>query len=246
MRLNSVGDQAKVIVVGAASGMGAEIVRRLVGLNARVVGLDLASASWPSDFPAESIGDIDITQEDSVDLAVDRAITKLDGLDSVVNCAGVLGPVKPLSETSSEEIGALLAVNLQGAFNITRRTLRHLVPQETGRIVHIASIAGKEGNPGMAGYSASKAGVIGMVKAVAKEIAATGVTINAVAPASIDTPLVQQQLTDERRAVQQSLIPMGRFGTVAEAAGLVEYILSSDASFTTGFTYDLSGGRTTY
>src|SRR5690606_31665265 len=130
-------------------------------------------------------------------------------------------------------------------FAVTRTALAHLVPQGFGRIIHIASIAGKEGNPQMAAYSASKAGVIGMVKAIGREYAASGVTVNAIAPASIDTPLIQG-MTAERREVQKSLIPMGRFGTAEEIAGLVAYIASPDSSFTTGFVFDASGGRATY
>lgn len=114
-----------------------------------------------------------------------------------------------------------------------------------GRIIHIASIAGKEGNPQMAAYSASKAGVIGLVKAVGKEYAASGVTVNAIAPASIETPLIQA-MDPERRDVQKSLIPMGRFGTAEEIAGIVSFIASDDASSTTGFVFDASGGRADY
>lgn len=245
MKLNRTGDQAKVVVVGAASGMGSAIVQRLVQSGAQVVGLDLESATWPDDSKVSARLSVNVASAESVEHALDAALMELNGLDSVVNCAGILGPVKPLVDTTVEEIDSLLAVNLQGAFNITRQALKHLLPQRSGRIVHIASIAGKDGNPGMAGYSASKAGVIGMVKAVAKETAEMGITINAIAPASIDTPMIQE-MSEDRREAQRSLIPMGRFGSVDEAAGLIHYILSEDASFTTGFVYDLSGGRATY
>lgn len=245
MELNRIGDPAKVVVVGAASGMGSAIVHRLVQSGAQVVGLDLATATWPKDSKVCARFIVNVASNESVAHAFDEAFRALEGLDSVVNCAGILGPVKPLTDTTAAEIDSLLAVNLQGAFSITRQALKHLLPQRSGRIVHIASVAGKDGNPGMAGYSASKAGVIGMVKAVAKETARMGVTVNAIAPASIDTPMIQE-MSEDRREAQRSLIPMGRFGTVVEAAALVHYILSEDASFTTGFVYDLSGGRATY
>lgn len=237
--------QMKVVVVGASSGMGVGTVKRLVAQGKQVVGLDLESAAWPEGLELAARFPIDVSQESSVDVAIESAAGVLDGIDAVVNCAGILGPVKPLVETASPEFSQLLNVNLIGAFHVTRAALRVMQPKGYGRIVHIASIAGKEGNPGMAGYSASKAGVIGMVKAVAKEVADSGITINAIAPASIETPLIMG-MTPERREAQKSLIPVGRFGTVEEIAALVEFIISRDASFTTGFTFDMSGGRAVY
>lgn len=233
------------IVVGASSGMGAAITRRLAADGIVVAALDLADATWPTDFPAASTGPIDVTDPDGVTAAIAEATTALGSLDIVVNCAGILGPVTPTLETSHETFSRIIALNLGGAFAVTRAALEQLVPRGFGRIIHIASIAGKEGNPQMAAYSASKAGVIGMVKAVGKEYASTGVTVNAIAPASIETPLIEG-MTPERRDIQKALIPMGRFGTVDEIAGLVSFIASDDASFTTGFVFDASGGRADY
>ncbi|MGP6178578.1 SDR family NAD(P)-dependent oxidoreductase [Microbacterium sp. A196] len=232
------------IVVGASSGMGAAIVRRLVADGIEVVALDLAAAQWPAGLGATT-GSIDVTDTEGVARAITDAAAHLAHLDIVVNCAGILGPVTPTLETDQETFSRIVGLNLGGAFAVTRAALAHLVPQGFGRIIHIASIAGKEGNPQMAAYSASKAGVIGMVKAIGREYAASGVTVNAIAPASIDTPLIQG-MTAERREVQKSLIPMGRFGTAEEIAGLVAYIASPDSSFTTGFVFDASGGRATY
>ena len=158
---------------------------------------------------------------------------------------GILGPVEPTVDAGTDTFARIIAVNLGGAFSITRESLRLMLPAGYGRIVHIASIAGKEGNPQMAAYSASKAGVIGLVKSVGKEYAASGVTVNAIAPASVETPLIQG-MSEERREVQKALIPMGRFGTPKEIAGLVSFIASDDASFTTGFVFDASGGRADY
>lgn len=233
------------IVVGASSGMGAAITRRLASDGVQVIALDLAHAQWPADLGTTTTGVIDVTDADGVARAIDEAASRLAHLDIVVNCAGILGPVAATLDTDQDTFSRIVTLNLGGAFAVTRAALGHLVPQGSGRIIHIASIAGKDGNPQMAAYSASKAGVIGMVKAVGREYAASGVTVNAIAPASIDTPLIQG-MAPERREAQKSLIPMGRFGTVEEIAGLVAYIASADASFTTGFVFDASGGRATY
>lgn len=235
----------RAVVIGASSGIGAAIVRNLSRSGMRVAGLDLASAQWPEDSAAIHRIDMDITDAGSVEASIDEAVSRLNGLEVVINCAGILGPVEPMLETTQETFQRIINLNLGGAFAVTKAALSYLVPAGYGRVVHIASIAGKEGNPQMAAYSASKAGVIGMVKAVGKEYAASGVTVNAVAPAAIDTPLIAA-MTEERRELQRSLIPMRRFGTPDEVAGLVGYIASPAASFTTGFVYDMSGGRADY
>ncbi len=233
------------IVIGASSGMGAAIVRRLTADGMEVVALDLPSAHWAADAQAAAKGSIDVTDSDDVFRAIDDAVSLLTTVDTVVNCAGILGPVTPTLDTDQKTFARVVGLNLGGAFAVTRAALGHLLPGGFGRIIHIASIAGKEGNPQMAAYSASKAGVIGMVKSVGREYAGSGVTVNAIAPASIDTPLIQE-MTPQRRDAQKSLIPMGRFGTVEEIAGLVSFIASPDSSFTTGFVFDASGGRATY
>lgn len=235
----------RAIVVGASSGMGAAIVARLAGHGHTVAGLDLDTATRPEDSAADYWIPVNVSDTGSVDRAVAEAVKRLGGLEIVVNCAGILGPVVPAAETDQDTFNRIVGINLGGAFAVTRAALGYLLPAGYGRIVHIASIAGKEGNPQMAAYSASKAGVIGMVKAVGRETASSGITVNAVAPASIETPLIAG-MTPERQEVQRSLIPMGRFGTVQEIAALVDYIVSPEASFTTGFVFDASGGRTTY
>lgn len=233
------------IVVGASSGMGAAITRRLVADGISVFALDLATAAWPEDLGALHTGAIDVTDAEAAARAIAEAAETLGSLDILVNCAGILGPVEPTLDTEHGTFTRIVNLNLGGAFAVTRAALAQLVPRGWGRIIHIASIAGKEGNPQMAAYSASKAGVIGMVKAIGKEYAASGVTINAIAPASIETPLIQA-MTPERRDQQKALIPMGRFGTAEEIAGIVSFIASDDASFTTGFVFDASGGRASY
>ncbi|MFF7898274.1 SDR family NAD(P)-dependent oxidoreductase [Streptomyces sp. NPDC088817] len=232
------------VVVGASSGMGAAIVETLRARGIKTLALDLPSASW-GDEVAGMTGPVDVTDVASVESALKGAEEAFGAVEIVVNCAGILGPVAPTVETSQETFERIVDLNLGGAFTVTRAALELMLPRGYGRIVHIASVAGKEGNPQMAAYSASKAGVIGMVKAVGKEYAASGVTVNAVAPASVETPLIQG-MTPERQEVQKSLIPMHRFGTVQEIAHLVSYIVSPQASFTTGFVYDASGGRADY
>lgn len=233
----------RVVVIAAGSGMGKAIVNRLETLGAKVTAADLGSQDWLGQNPRNLA--IDVTDPESVEAVIDRAATDFEGIDVVVNCAGILGPVEPSHKTTFETFRRVIEVDLFGAFNVSRASIPTLLDSPSGRLIHIASIAGKEGNPQMSAYSAAKAGVIGLVKALGKEYARTSITINAVAPASIETPLIHE-MTAERREVQQSLIPMGRFGTVEEAANLIEFVASEEASFTTGFVFDLSGGRATY
>ncbi|MBN9177500.1 MAG: SDR family oxidoreductase [Microbacterium sp.] len=233
------------VVVGASSGMGAAITRRLTADGLAVAALDVVDARWPDGFDARVTGTIDVTDAAGVEAAIADAVDALGGIEIVVNCAGILGPVTATIDSDQESFERVVRLNLGGAFAVTRSALAHLLPRGSGRIIHIASIAGKEGNPQMAAYSASKAGVIGLVKAVGKEYAASGVTVNAVAPASIETPLILG-MSPERRETQKSLIPMGRLGTVDEIAGLVSFIASPASSFTTGFVFDASGGRADY
>lgn len=235
----------RAIVVGAASGIGRAVAELLTDCGAAVAACDLPGASWAGDTSGVARFPIDVTSTQSVDAAVRAAVAHLDGLDAVVNCAGILGSVRPAIEEPYEQFERLLQVNLLGAFAVTRAVLPIMVANGFGRLVHVASMAGKDGNAQMAGYSASKAGVIGMVKALGKEYADSGVTINAIAPAGIDTPMIAG-LTPERQEVQRQLVPMGRFGTAGEAAALIRYVISPEASFTTGFVYDLSGGRASY
>ena len=164
----------------------------------------------------------------------------------MVNAAGIVGPTSTrITDYSLSAFDDIYSVNLRGAFLMTRHAIRIMEKRNYGRILLIASIAGKEGNPGMVGYSATKAGVIGLVKGVGKEDAETGITVNGLAPAVIRTAM-NENTAPEQLEYMISKIPMKRLGTVAEVASIATWILSKDASFTTGFVFDLSGGRATY
>lgn len=233
----------RCLVVGAASGIGQATAARLSMNGHRVVSADLPSPQWPApDARGPQLG-IDITDKRSVQDVVAQSVSLLGGLDAVINTAGILGKVQPSSEESVEEFDRLLRVNLTGAFILSTAVLPLLAANGFGRLIHFSSTAGKEGVPWMTGYSASKAGITGLVKSLAKEYATTGVTINAVAPGKIDTPLIGDK---PPTAEDLARIPMRRLGTAEEAAALVEFIASRDSSYTTGFVYDLSGGRAVY
>lgn len=163
----------------------------------------------------------------------------------MVNSAGITGPVKPTVEVADEEWAETIAVNLTGTFAMCRAFAGGMVRRGWGRIVNVASIAGKEGNPNLAAYSASKAGVIALTKALGKELAQTGVLVNAVAPAVIETPM-NSATPPEALDYMISKIPMGRVGQAEEVAHLVSWLASDRCSFSTGATYDISGGRATY
>ncbi|WP_336715288.1 SDR family NAD(P)-dependent oxidoreductase [Arthrobacter sp. USHLN218] len=236
--------ESRCLVIGAASGIGLATVERLRKAGAAVVAGDLPSAGWPDGNGGLSVP-IDVTDAGSVQTAVASARKTLGGLDAVVNCAGVLGPVAPAATTSLEDFEHIVKINLTGAFLVSRAALPAMAEARYGRLVHISSTAGKEGVANMSAYSASKAGILGLVKSLAKEYARAGVTVNAVAPGNILTPLFLE-VPEEQQRQQAARIPMGRFGTAEEVAALIEYIVSPDASYTTGFVFDLSGGRATY
>jgi len=232
-----VGD-VHALIVGAGSGIGAAIADRLESRGAVVARADLRS---------DDVGgiSIDVTDPTGVAFAVAEADRRLDGMNAVVNCAGILGSVVGIEESTLAEFENVLRVNLVGMYLVARETLPLMRRRGYGRFVQIASIAGKEGNAQMGAYSASKAGAIALVKVLAKEYAETGVTVNAIAPGTIDTPLIGA-LSEERREIQRRLIPLGRLGTPDEAAALATFVVSPENSFTTGFVYDLSGGRASY
>ena len=188
----------------------------------------------------------DISEEADVRDLVEAAVERFGALDVVVNSAGVTGKTgTDILDYDLPSFRQVLDVNLIGSFLITKYALQAMLPRGYGRILLIASIAGKEGNPGMAGYSVSKAGVIGLAKAIGKEVAQSAITVNALAPALIATPLLETA-AEESLNYMTDRIPMGRLGTVAETAAIACWIVSREASFNTGTVFDLSGGRATY
>ncbi|TCI96362.1 SDR family NAD(P)-dependent oxidoreductase [Aeromicrobium sp. IC_218] len=236
------------IVTGGARGIGRGIASRFARDGHRVVVWDLdpdvaleAGAEWKP----EHVHRVDVANPASVEAALAETLEVVGHVDILVNNAGINGPVKPLVEYSPMEWQRVIDINLGGVFNTTRALTPHMVGRGWGRIVNVASIAGKEGVPNISPYSASKAGVIGLTKALSKELVTTGVTVNAVAPVMVATDLLHQ-MTDEHIASSKAKIPMQRLLEVDELAALVAWIASDECTFTTGFTFDASGGRATY
>ncbi len=236
------------IVTGAARGIGLGIAQRLASAGCKVVvwDLDPAPVTLPSaGFAPALIQSVDVTSLASVEKASAAAIAATGRIDILVNNAGVNGPTVPTWEYPPEAWAKVLAVDLTGVFNTCRTLAPHMRANGHGRIVNIASIAGKEGNPLACAYSAAKAGVIGFTKSLASELAGSGVTVNAIAPAITETDLFKE-MTPEYIEGRKQRIPMGRFCTVDEIANMVAWVAGPECSFTTGFTFDISGGRATY
>jgi 3-oxoacyl-[acyl-carrier protein] reductase len=237
------------IVTGGARGIGQAVVARLVGDGHRVAIADIDGAA--ADRAASAFGGrargvtLDVTDPDGWASAVQRLADAWDPVSILVNNAGIAGRNAVTWEMPVEEWHKVIAIDLTGAFLGCRAVLPGMIEGGYGRIVNIASIAGKEGNPNAVPYSAAKAGVIGMTKAIAKEVATHGVLVNAVTPAVIATEILSQ-LTDEHIAYMTSRIPMGRVGQPEEVAALVRFLCSEEVTFSTGAVFDISGGRATY
>jgi 3-oxoacyl-[acyl-carrier protein] reductase len=232
------------IVTGAARGIGLGIARRLAGEGCRVVVWD-RDPTATADFKPALVQSVDVTDLRAVEQAFTAALGALGRIEILVNNAGVNGPTVPTWEYPPDAWDRVLAVDLTGVFHCCRTVVPHLRRNRSGRIVNIASIAGKEGNPLNSAYSAAKAGVIGFTKSLAGELADSGVTVNALAPAITETGLLREMTPDYIEG-RRRRIPMGRFCTVDEIAGMVAWVASPECSFTTGFTFDISGGRATY
>jgi NAD(P)-dependent dehydrogenase (short-subunit alcohol dehydrogenase family) len=223
------------IVTGGAQGIGAAIVARMEASGANVRVWDVAAKKDP----------VDVSDPESVEKATARAVVDLGGVDILVNNAGVAGLNSPTVEYPVDEWERVLRVNLTSQFLCCRAVAPHMVKRKYGRIVNIASIAGKEGNPNAVAYSASKAGVIALTKSLGKELAQTGVLVNCVTPAAAKTAIFDQ-MTQQHIDYMLSKIPMNRFVTVDEIASLVCWLASEDCSFSTGGVFDISGGRATF
>ena len=229
------------LVTGAGSGIGAACAELLLARGHRVVAVDLRAgrmAERADDLHA--VVEIDVSDADAV-----NAVEGIDEIDIVVQCAAISGPVMPLTEVSPEDWDRVMAVNVSGVVNVMRATLPGMVERGWGRVVNVASIAGKEGNAAQSAYSASKAAVIALTKSVAKELATTGVLVNSVAPTVTDTPMLGPAPSGVLDFMV-SKIPMGRMCQPTEVAALIGWLCSEDCSFSTGACYDITGGRATY
>ena len=235
-----------IVITGAASGLGQAICARFTRLGAAVRGIDVNQAALraiQTDLGKNFVPlicDVTIWEE------VAHTFQQLPPVDVLVNCAGITGKTDLRSdETDPSDVERVLRVNFFGSYHTSKAILPRMAERGYGRLLHIASIAGKEGNAGMLAYSASKAAVIAMAKVQGKEMAGTGVTVNALAPAVIRTAMVDAMPERQVRYMTDK-IPMGRCGSLDEVVAMVEFIVSPGCSFTTGFTFDLTGGRATY
>lgn len=243
----SLSDQI-ILVTGAASGIGKQIAIDLCSRGAKVVASDknLLALEELASQHRMSIYQVDFTDEKSIVDLVDTVEKEVGPISAVVNCVGILGKNGDKIEfLDIEDFDLVYAINLRGAVILTKAVIAGMALRRYGRILHIASISGKEGNPLLVAYSATKAGLIGMVKSVGKEYATSGITINAMAPALIESPM-SASFSESQMTALKSKIPMERLGKGQEVADLTAWIISPACSFTTGFTFDLSGGRATY
>ena len=222
------------IVTGGMIGIGAAIVKRLEASGAKV-------AIWDVNGPDK----VDVTDQESIDRALRKTLASFGKIDVLVNNAGIAGPTMPVVEYPVADWKRVIDIDLHGPFLVSRVVVPHMVKAGYGRIVNIASIAGKEGNPNAAAYAAAKGGLIAFTKALGKELAQTGVLVNCVAPAAAQTAILDQ-VTPEFAKFMLSKIPMGRFVKVEEIAALVCWLATEDCSFSTGGVFDISGGRATY
>ena len=222
------------IVTGGMIGIGAAIVKRLEASGAKV-------AIWDLNGPER----VDVADQSSIDRALKKTLSSLGRIDVLVNNAGIAGPSMSVVEYPVEQWKRVIDIDLNGPFLCSRAVVPHMVKAGYGRIVNIASIAGKEGNPNAAAYAAAKGGLIAFTKALGKELAQTGVLVNCVTPAAAQTAILDQ-VTPEFAKFMLSKIPMGRFVKVEEIAAMVCWLASEDCSFSTGGVFDISGGRATY
>ena len=224
----------RAVVTGGLSGIGEAVAKRIAAEGGKV-------AIWDMNGGIRT----DISNWESVQAAAAETVRQLGGIDILVNSAGIAGPTKTVLDLPIEEWHRIIGINLDGTFFTNRAVVPHMMANDYGRIVNIASIAGKEGNPNASAYSASKAAVIGFTKSLAKELAKTNITVNSVTPAAVRTPIFDQ-MSQSHIDFMLSKIPKGRLGQVDEVASLVCWLASEECSFSTGAVFDASGGRATY
>ncbi len=245
-------DGRTAIVTGSAQGIGEAIALRLAaaGANVAVVDLNLPQAEQVASR-IRGLGrrplavQCDVSRAKDVEAMRDRVLKEFGKIDILVNNAGITGKNVPMLQFDEAEWDRVMSVDVKSVYLCAKAVLPGMIERRYGRIVNVASVAGKEGNPGLVAYSAAKAAVIGLTKALAKEVVTQGVYVNAVAPAVIETPILKQ-LTQQQIDYMASRIPMGRVGKPEEVAAVVHFLASDDASFVTAQCYDVSGGRATY
>ena len=245
-------DKQVAIVTGAATGIGYGIARRLGADGARVVMVDMDGSMGEqsaSELAARGVDcrlEVgDVAEPEAAQRAAKQAIDAWGRIDILVNNAGIGGANGNIWELPIDEMDRVYRTNLRGVYSFCHTAIPHMLERDYGRIVNIASIAGKEGNPRMVPYSATKAAVIGLTKSVGKELARTGIRVNCVAPAVVQTR-IPDQLTPEQVQYMVDRIPMGRTGEIDEIAALVAWLASPECSFSTGAVFDITGGRSTY
>ncbi len=235
------------VITGAASGLGLAISKKMASLGYELALLDLDLKNFSLESKAKYISyTVDVTDEQAVASAIDAVLGAFGRIDILINCAGITGMTNVKSHlVDTKNLERVFDVNFKGSFFTSKYVLPIMQANAYGRVLHIASIAGKEGNAGMLAYSASKAAVIAMAKVQGKEYVADGITVNALAPAVIQTALVDAMPAEQVKYMTDR-IPMSRCGTLEEFANMALFIVSKENSFATGFTFDLSGGRATY
>ena len=250
--MNQIDLKGKVAVItGGARGIGYAAAERMLTSGASVVLWDLMADRLPQSKATLSSNGrvetftVDITDEDQVMAATAAAVKALGKIDILVNSAGITGPNQKTWEYSSKDFRQVQEINLMGTFHCCKAVVPWMMKQDYGRIINIASIAGKEGNPNAPAYSASKAAVIGLTKSLGKELAQTGIRVNALTPAAAKTEMFSQ-MTEQHIQFMLSKIPMNRFVQVEEIAGMIAWMASEECSFTTGSVFDISGGRAVY
>jgi 3-oxoacyl-[acyl-carrier protein] reductase len=236
------------IVTGGASGVGRDVAARLTQEGAQVViwdmNLDALAAAKAATGAVDAV-QLDVTDADAVQAAAEAVAAKLGRLDVLVASAGITGATVPVQDFPLDSWRRVIDINLNGLFYCCRAVIPHMLANDYGRIVNVSSVAGKEGNPNASAYSASKAGVIGFTKSLGKELAKTGIRVNALTPATFKSPILEQ-LPQSQVDYMLSKIPAGRLGEVHEVAAMICWMASQECSFTTAATFDISGGRTTY
>ena len=236
------------VITGGASGLGKDVARRIVAEGGQVVLWDMnadALEAAKAEVGAAGVTAVDVSDAQAVAAAAEAAVETLGKIDILICSAGITGATAPVHEYPIDSWLQVVGVNLNGLFFCNRAIVPHMLANGYGRIVNVASVAGKEGNPNASAYSATKAGVIGFTKSLGKELAGKGVIANALTPATFESPILAQ-LPQTQVDYMRSKIPMGRLGEVHESAAMVCFMASEECSFTTAATFDTSGGRTTF